>query len=74
MTPAELELEALKLDPADRAHLVSRLIESLDTLSPAEVERLWQDAAVQRDAEMSTNPGISRSAQEVFAAAKARLR
>ena len=43
-----LEAEALKLAPADRSHLLERLIASLD--SDPEVEAAWEQEADRREA------------------------
>jgi hypothetical protein len=56
----------LKLDPKDRARLAEKLLESLETLSDAENEALWLEEAARRDAELDTNPGLARSADEVL--------
>ena len=49
MTPKELETEALQLNPAARARLAKKLLNSLDVLSEAEVERLWVEEAERRN-------------------------
>jgi hypothetical protein len=46
MSIEDIEAEALKLDPKDRARLAARLLESLETLSDQENERLWAEEAV----------------------------
>ena len=71
---ADLEAEALKLDPSSRARLAARLLESLDALSEDEHARLWNDEAARRDAELDADPSLGRPAEEVFRDAKARLR
>jgi putative addiction module component (TIGR02574 family) len=43
-----LEREALNLPAAQRARLAHELLESLDTLTPAEIETLWLDEAERR--------------------------
>jgi hypothetical protein len=70
---SDLEAEALKLDPADRARLAAKLLESLDALSEEENERLWVEEATRRDAELDTDPSRGRPAEDVFRDAKARL-
>ena len=84
MTLEELEKEAMRLAPEARAHLASQLISSLDDLSNSEVERLWLEEAVRRDAELdSGSAGSSRrgtglwfgrlsSVEDVIARARAR--
>jgi hypothetical protein len=45
MSNEELEVEALKLAPRDRARLAERLLQSLENLSDEENERLWAEEA-----------------------------
>jgi hypothetical protein len=45
----EIEAEALKLDPPERARLARKLLESLEALSDAENERLWAERGERRD-------------------------
>lgn len=73
MKVADLEAEALKLGPAERADLAARLLESLDSLSDEECERLWIEEAKRRDAELDLDPGRARPAEDVFRDAKARI-
>lgn len=47
-----LEAEVLQLVPADRSHLLERLIASLD--SDPEVEDAWTQIADQREAELES--------------------
>lgn len=47
-----LEAEVLQLIPADRSHLLERLIASLD--SDPEVEDAWTQIADQREAELES--------------------
>ena len=74
MTIDELKAEALRLDPEARAQLASELIVSLDELSESEIERLWVEEAMRRDTELDNGTARSIPADEVFAAARARLR
>lgn len=74
MTIDELKAEALRLNPDERAQLASELIVSLDELSESEIERLWVEEAMRRDAELDNGTARSIPADEVFAAARARLR
>ena len=48
MSLKSLEAEIRKLDLKDRATLAKRLVESLDELSPAEIEALWVEEAERR--------------------------
>ena len=47
-----LEAEALKLAPADRSHLLERLIASLD--ADPEVEAAWEQEADRREAQSAS--------------------
>jgi putative addiction module component (TIGR02574 family) len=73
MNLPDLESEALKLPPAERARLAEVLLESLDTLSDAENERLWADEALRRDAALDRDPTLAHAAEDVFREARARL-
>ena len=74
MSKDEIEAEALKLDPKARARLAERLLESLETLSDQENERLWAEEAERRDADCDASPGNARPATEVIREARARLK
>lgn len=74
MTIDELKREALRLDPSGRADLARELLQSLDDLSENEVERLWVEEALRRDAELDAGLARTIPADEVFTAARARLR
>jgi len=69
----QLEVEALKLNPRARAKLAEKLLQSLETLSDAENERLWAEEALRRYDELETGAVTGRSAEEVFREARARL-
>jgi hypothetical protein len=49
MSIDELEVEVLKLDPASRARVAERLLDSLESLSEEENARLWAEEAARRD-------------------------
>ena len=70
----DLEKEALKLPIEERARLAEILLESLNTLSPDEHQRLWAEEAARRDAELDADPSMGRPADEVLRDARARLR
>ena len=70
----ELKDEALHLDPKGRAHLARELLASLDIMSDVEVERLWLDEAIRRDAELDEGTEKAYSAHEVLARARTRRR
>ena len=74
MKVTDLEAEALKLRPAERAELAAKLLESLEALSDEENEHLWTEEAARRDAEIDAGAGETRPAGEVFHDARARLR
>lgn len=66
-----LEAEALKLAPADRSHLLERLIASLDT--DPEVEAAWELEADRREAELESGSVADVPAQEAMSRLRARL-
>ena len=70
MSNEEIEAEALKLEPKARARLAERLLESLETLSDKENERLWAEEAERRDADWQP----SRPVGEVLRDARAKLK
>lgn len=74
MTIDELKRAALSLDPPGRADLARELLSSLDDLPEDEIERLWVEEALRRDAEIDAGTARCIPADEVFAAARARLR
>ena len=39
---------AIRLDPADRAHVAHRLLESLDAAADEDAERLWNEELARR--------------------------
>jgi hypothetical protein len=71
MSTDELEREALKLAPSDRARLAERLLESLEGLTDEENEQLWAEEAERRNAAWSDED--ARGAADVFRDARARL-
>jgi hypothetical protein len=72
MTIEEIKREALRLDPETRAELAHALLSSLDSLSDAEIERLWVEEAARRDAELNAGNASSLPAQDVLARARSR--
>jgi hypothetical protein len=74
MTIDDIEGEILKLEPRARARLARKLLESLETLSDEENERLWVDEAERRDATWDSVPGSVRAAPDVLRDARANLR
>jgi hypothetical protein len=73
MTVDELENEALKLESRERARLAEKLLSSLETLSPAEAERLWAEEALRRIEELEQGKAALRPASEVLRDARSRL-
>ena len=74
MSTEELEVEALKLAPQDRARLAEKLLESLESLSDDENAMLWAKEAERRDQAWDTVPKVGRPATDVFRDARARLK
>ena len=74
MSTEELEVEALKLAPQDRARLAEKLLQSLESLSDEENARLWAEEAQRRDQAWDADPGMGRPAADVFRDARARLK
>jgi len=58
MSIEEIEVEALKLPPDDRARLAEKLLQSLENLSDEENARLWAEEAERL---ISTALSIARS-------------
>lgn len=73
MTIDELKAELSRLNPEQRAEIASELIVSLDNLSESEVEHLWLEEAMRRDAALDNGTARTIPADEVFSAARARL-
>ena len=74
MSTEELEVQALKLPPKDRARLAEKLLHSPETLSDEENGRLWAEEAQRRDDAWDVNPSGGRLADDVFRDARARLK
>lgn len=74
MSTEELEVEALKLAPQDRARLAEKLLQSLESLSDDENARLWAEEAQRRDQAWDADPAMGRPAADVFRDARARLK
>ena len=66
-----LEAEALKLAPADRSHLLERLIASLDVDS--EVEEAWELEADRREASLESGTAVEVPGQEAMNRLRSRL-
>lgn len=74
MSTEELEVEALKLAPQERARLAETLLESLENLSEDENAKLWAEEAKRRDQAWDADPEMGRPAAEVLGDARARLK
>ena len=70
MSTEELEVEALKLAPRERARLAEKLLESLENLSADENAKLWADEAKRRDEAWDAEPGLDDQPSRFFAPAK----
>lgn len=66
-----LEAEALKLAPADRSHLLERLVASLD--SDPEVEAAWEREADRREADLDSGSVSAVPGDEAMARLRSRL-
>ena len=66
-----LEAEVLKLAPADRSHLLERLIASLD--ADPEVEEAWEREADRREAELDSGVVAAVPGDEALARLRSRL-
>ncbi len=74
MDVEKLKVEALQLNPEARAYLARELLASLDTMSEAEIERLWLDEAIHRDNDLDKGIAKTYPAQEVLGRARSRLK
>jgi hypothetical protein len=74
MSTDELEAEALKLAPPDRARLAEKLLHSLEDLSEKENADLWAEEALRRDQAWDESPAIGRPVTDVLRDARARLK
>jgi putative addiction module component (TIGR02574 family) len=72
--PKVIAAEALELPLTARAELASQLLDSLDDLSEEESDQLWAHEAEQRFADYKAGKLDAISAEEVFAALRARTR
>lgn len=74
MDPQTIEREALGLAPANRAKLAHELLESLDALSPVEIDELWLDEAERRLKELDEGRAQLVPAEDVYRKAQALLK
>jgi len=73
MSLDKIKEEAMKLAPEARAKLSHALLNSLEDLSEAEIERLWLDEAMRRDEEIAAGEVLLCPADEVLKDARLRL-
>jgi putative addiction module component (TIGR02574 family) len=66
-----LEAEVLKLAPADRSHLLERLLASLD--SDPEVEEAWEREADRREAELESGAVAAVPGHEAMTRLRSKL-
>ncbi len=66
-----LEAQAMQLPPADKSHLLERLIASLD--KDEEYEKAWEAVADQREAELESGLVEALPGEEVMRRLRARL-
>jgi putative addiction module component (TIGR02574 family) len=71
-TPSDIAAAALELPPAERAQLAQRLMASLDR--DPEVEVAWDEEIRRRLAELEEGAAEITPAEDVFAAARGRLK
>ncbi|KFD41159.1 hypothetical protein HX99_05660 [Peptococcaceae bacterium SCADC1_2_3] len=69
----EIEEEALRLPPHERAQLAEHLINSLDEEEDREIERLWLEEAERRYQEYKESKVKTRPAELVFKEARLKL-
>ena len=69
-----LEKEALELPASERAKLARQLLESLDSLSEAELDALWLEEAQRRAEQLDRGEAGIVSAEEVARKARTLLR
>jgi len=70
----ELEKEALRLDPRERALLAEHLISSLDADEDPDVERLWIEEAERRYKEYKQGGVKGKPAEMVLREARAKFK
>ena len=74
MNARMIEKEALGLPVEKRAKLAERLLESLDELSEAVIEKLWLSEAARRDAEIDEGKARLVTSEELERRVRARLK
>jgi putative addiction module component (TIGR02574 family) len=74
MNARMIEKEALDLPVDKRAKLAERLLESLDELTEAEIEKLWLREAARRDAEIDEGKARVVTSEELERRVRALLK
>ena len=74
MELTSLKNEAMKLHPAGRAQLAKELLNSLEKLSKPEIEQLWVEEAIRRNAEIENRTVELRPADDVMKEARSLLK
>ena len=69
-----IEKQALSLSAEERARLARELLDSIDNLTPAELEVLWLDEAVRRAKEIDSGAAVLVAGEEVAKKARALVR
>jgi putative addiction module component (TIGR02574 family) len=69
-----IEKQALSLSAEERARLARELLDSIDNLTPAELEALWLDEAVRRAKEIDSGAAVLVAGEEVAKKARALVR
>ena len=72
MSVDELKTEILRLNPEARASLAREILASLDGMSESEIEALWVEEAVRRDAELDRGDARAFPVSEVLERARSR--
>jgi len=70
----ELQKEALRLDPRERALLAEHLISSLDAGEDPDADRLWIEEAERRYIKYKQDGVVGKLAEMVLSEAQAKLR
>jgi len=70
----DLESEALKLSPRERARLAQRFISSLEREVDADAEKLWRQKAERRLGEIKSGKVAGIPAEKVIRKARSSLR
>ena len=69
-----IEKQALSLSAEERARLARELLDSIDNLTPAELEALWLDEAVRRAKDIDSGAAVLVAGEEVAKKARALVR